>query len=110
MWNRVCQLGTTLKRDEMLSVGRETLLQRLFWEETVRVFEPTLTAFRCSCSHERVTNMLRTLGEAEVMSVFDERPDLEVACEFCRQTYRFDKVDAAQLFTEPSHAAPSVQH
>ncbi|VVE09829.1 Hsp33 chaperonin [Pandoraea morbifera] len=109
-WNRVCQLGNTLQRDEMLSTDRETMLHRLFWEEAVRVFEPQVTSFRCTCSRERVANMLRTLGEAEVMSVFDERPNVEVACEFCRQTYHFDKVDAAQLFTEQSHAAPSAQH
>ncbi|MFK0375351.1 Hsp33 family molecular chaperone HslO [Pandoraea sp. NPDC090278] len=109
-WNRVCHLGNTLKRDEMLSTDREEMLHRLFWEETVRVFDPLPTAFRCTCSRERVSNMLRTLGEAEVMSVFDERPSVEVACEFCRQTYHFDKVDAAQLFTEQSHAAPAGQH
>lgn len=39
-WNRAVMLGQTLKREELLSTGIETLLKRLFWEETIRVFEP----------------------------------------------------------------------
>jgi molecular chaperone Hsp33 len=43
--------------------------------------------------------MLRMLGEAEVESVLNERPTIEVHCEFCNHRYEFDKVDAAQLFS-----------
>src|SRR5438067_3552224 len=39
-WNRAVLLGRTLKQAELLSTDVETLLRRLFWEETIRVFDP----------------------------------------------------------------------
>jgi molecular chaperone Hsp33 len=45
--------------------------------------------------------MIVSLGRTEVESILEERPDIEVGCEFCGIQYRFDAVDAAQLFTEP---------
>ena len=41
------------------------------------------------------------LGREEAESILSERADIEVACEFCGVQYRFDAIDAAQLFTAP---------
>ena len=35
-----------------------------------------------------------------------EREDIEVGCEFCGQQYRFDAVDAAQIFVAPAASQP----
>ena len=35
-----------------------------------------------------------------------EREDIEVGCEFCGQQYRFDAVDAAQIFVSPAVSQP----
>jgi molecular chaperone Hsp33 len=43
--------------------------------------------------------MILGLGAAEVESILSEREDVEVGCDFCGQQYRFDAVDAAQIFT-----------
>jgi molecular chaperone Hsp33 len=42
--------------------------------------------------------MILGLGVAEVESILSEREDVEVGCDFCGQQYRFDAVDAAQIF------------
>jgi molecular chaperone Hsp33 len=39
-WNRAVMLGRTLKEEELLSTEIDVLQKRLFWEETIRVFEP----------------------------------------------------------------------
>ena len=49
--------------------------------------------------------MLRGLGEAEANSILAERPLIEVGCDFCCHQYRYDAVDAAQLFA-PSDIQP----
>jgi molecular chaperone Hsp33 len=98
-WNRLSILGATLKRDELLSTDIETLLRRLFWEETVRVFEPRHPEFQCRCSREKVGNMLRMLGQPEVDSALAELGSLSIDCDFCGQHYEFDKVDCTQLFS-----------
>ena len=55
-WNRVVTFANTLERAELLEVDPQTLMRRLFWEETLRVFEPLPCSFHCSCSRERVAS------------------------------------------------------
>ncbi|WP_217619407.1 Hsp33 family molecular chaperone HslO, partial [Achromobacter sp. GbtcB20] len=49
-WNRAVMLGSTLKQEELLTTDIQTLLTRLFWEETIRVFDPQHPQFHCSCT------------------------------------------------------------
>ena len=109
-WQRVVVLADTLGDEELLSLDVETLLHRLFHEETVRLFDPEPVSFRCDCSRERVGEMLKTLGEGELAQILDEMGEVEVACEFCGQAYRFDSVDVARLFQPGASEAPEGMH
>jgi len=97
-WNHTVVLASTLRNEEMLSTDINTLLRRLFWEETIRVFEPAHPTFHCSCSREKVGNMLIMLGKPEIDAALDDLGKLSINCDFCGQHYEFDKVDCAQLF------------
>ena len=111
-YNRISILAASLTADELLSLDAETILHRLFWEEKLVRFEPITPSFACSCSRERVSNMIRSLGTEEVESILAERGDVEVGCDFCGQQYRYDAVDAAQIFTgtpTPPPAPSSLQ-
>jgi molecular chaperone Hsp33 len=103
-WQRVQLLGDTLKPKELQALSDRNLLRRLFAEDDVRLFESAPVFFRCRCSRERVTGMLRSLGADEVRSVLAEQGHVEVRCDFCNRAYRFDAVDVEQLF---SPVAPS---
>jgi molecular chaperone Hsp33 len=103
-WNRAVVLGSTLKQEELLSTDIETLLNRLFWEETIRVFDPQHPQFHCSCTREKVGNMLKMLGQPEVESALADLGELGVNCDFCGKHYAFDKVDCAQLFATATTA------
>ncbi|MBB3212058.1 molecular chaperone Hsp33 [Herbaspirillum sp. Sphag1AN] len=103
-WNRLAMLGNTLRTEEMLSTDIDTLMHRLFWEETIRVFEPQQPQFHCSCSREKVGNMLKMLGEEEIAEALSAQDKLAIDCDFCGQHYEFDAVDCAQLFTADSPA------
>ena len=98
VWERVLTFANTLERNELLRVDPPTLMRRLFWEETLAVFEPLPCAFRCSCTRERVAAMLVSLGEREVDETLAEVGGIHVNCEFCNKSYDFDTVDCAQLF------------
>jgi len=110
-WERVCVLGSTLSPAELLGEEPQTLFRRLFWQENVQHFAPTLTRFECSCSRERVGSMLKMLGRDEVDGVIDEQGRVEIHCEYCNQRYEFDPVDVAQLFaaSEVSNGVAPVQ-
>ena len=98
-FNRITMLAATLTREELLTLQSEQILHRLFWQETVRVFEPDTPRFACTCSRNRVRNMLRGLGREESDSLIAERGEVEVGCEFCGLQYRFDAVDVGEMFT-----------
>ena len=97
-YNRIATLAASLKREELLTLDVDTILRRLFWEEKITRYEPSAPRFACNCSRERVGKMIVGLGREEAESILSERADIEVACEFCGVQYRFDPVDAAQLF------------
>ena len=86
-WARAQHLAQTLTPAEMLSTDQDTLLHRLFWQETLLVFESQPITWKCSCTHERVMDMLRMLGKAEVDDILQEQGKVEVACEFCGLPY-----------------------
>ena len=110
-YNRIAMLASSLKREELLTLDVETILRRLFWEETLIRFEPmagdTAPRFACTCSRERVSNMILGLGLEEAQSIVAERGDIEVGCDFCGAHYQFDPVDVAQIFRVAGDLPPS---
>ena len=106
-YNRIALLAATLTADELLTLRPEQVLHRLFWDETLRVFEPQSPRFACRCSRDRVAGMLRGLGADEVNSLVVERGEAEVGCDFCGAIYRFDPVDVGEMFTPGREAPPS---
>ncbi len=89
-WRRVQLVADTVTPGELASL--------------VRMFQSAPVFFRCRCSRERVSNMLRSLGREEVDSVLEEFGQVEVRCEFCSRAYRFDAVDCAALFAPGADA------
>jgi molecular chaperone Hsp33 len=105
-YNRISILAGSLTREELLELDSGAILHRLFWEEKLLRFEPQTPRFACTCSRERVANMIRGLGREEAEAILAERGEIDVGCEFCGQQYRFDAVDAAQIFTSPGDQPP----
>jgi len=97
-WDRLTALASTLGAGEMLAVSPDTLLHRLFHEESVRLYPPRQPSFGCRCSAGRVEGMLRMIGREEVEAILAEQGEVKVACEFCNQSYRMDAAEALALF------------
>jgi molecular chaperone Hsp33 len=106
-YNRIAHLAATLTANELLTLDPDTVLRRLFWEESLRRFEPLRPRFACTCSRLRVSHMLRSLGREEVVGIVAERGDVEVGCEFCGTQHRFDAVDVGEMFTPEADQPPS---
>ncbi|MFC4274896.1 Hsp33 family molecular chaperone HslO [Achromobacter aloeverae] len=98
-WERAGHLAATIKREELLQLDIDTLIHRLFWEETLVAFDPIGVRWHCTCSRSRVAGMLRMLGREEVDSILADQGKVEVACDFCGKPYLFDAVDCARVFT-----------
>lgn len=105
-WPRVTRLAQTITTEELSTLDAETIIHRLFHEETVRLFSLEPVAFYCSCSRQRVENTLRMLGIDEMRSILAEQGEVSVDCEFCNHHYEFDRVDIEALFTEAITTKP----
>jgi molecular chaperone Hsp33 len=106
-WRRAQLLADTLQPTELRTLTDKQILQRVFAEDDVRLFESTPVFFRCRCSRERVISMLRSLGAEEIRSILAERGNVEVRCDFCNRAYQFDPVDVEHILSPGSHAERS---
>jgi len=109
-WERVTLLADTLTERELLHLPDEELLFRLFNEEKVRMFEPEPVSFRCSCSRERIEQVLLGLGLEEAEKLLEEQGQVEATCEFCNRRYTLDTVDVHALFAHSPAVKPSTRH
>jgi molecular chaperone Hsp33 len=99
-WNRAVMLADTVKDEELRQLPVMHLLHRLYHEDDVRLFDASPVSFRCSCSREKIADVLRRLGQDEVDDILEEQGQVEVGCDFCGRQYHFDRVDTAGLFAE----------
>jgi len=102
---RAIMLADTLEPDELVRTDIDTLIHRLYWEETLIAFDPIPVRWHCTCTRERVAGMLRTLGEREVEDILAEQGRVRVTCDFCGKPYEFDAVDCSGLFA-PARPMP----
>jgi molecular chaperone Hsp33 len=98
LWDEIGLLLHTVQPAELLAAAPEFLLSQVFAEHDVRLFASQPVRFACRCSLQRVSSMLRSLGETEVRETLAEQGAVTVTCEFCQRPYRFDAVDVEQLF------------
>jgi molecular chaperone Hsp33 len=97
-WNRVTHLAATLTLEETRDAQPYDLLTRVFPEELMRVFRLYPVEYHCPYDEEKVKDMLRSLGRAEVESILAEQGEVVIRNEMCNHEYRFDADAIAQLF------------
>ncbi|MYZ49254.1 Hsp33 family molecular chaperone [Propylenella binzhouense] len=96
-WVEAVSLLDTVEDHELTDpdIEAERLLFRLFHQRGVRVFAPTALQDRCSCSRERVRQVLAQFSPEEILeSTVDGR--IDVRCEFCGVHYPFDPKEFLQ--------------
>jgi len=104
-WRRIMLLLSTATADELVDphLPMDNLLLRLFHEEGVRVFQPLQISASCRCSRERVEMLLRAFPEDDLEDMKLDNGDVEVTCQFCNRTYRFDESELARLRAARTH-------
>ena len=99
-WNRASMLAETIQHTELLDLSAEVILNRLFNQEVVRLFEGEDLSFKCSCSQQKVEDMLIGLGQKEADATMKEQGSIDIDCDFCNAHYAVDEVDLARIFSE----------
>ena len=92
LWNEDKILMDSLKKEEIFdsSLSLEDLLFRLFHEHNVRVVKENEYHFGCRCSREKLQATLSAMKEEDINDMV-ENGKITATCNFCGQTYSFDK-------------------
>lgn len=101
-WNRVTQLAASAKPEELQQLDVTSLLQRLFHEETVRLYDPRTVVYHCPEDREKIRGMILSLGQAEAEQIIAEHGVILVEDEICNREYRFEAEEIAALFAPRS--------
>ena len=90
-WTRAKILVRTTEDHELLdpTLASERLLYRLYHEDGVRAFSPIDIERHCTCSRDRVEDMLRQFDSEDLGDMVKDG-HIEVTCEFCNAVYDFD--------------------
>jgi molecular chaperone Hsp33 len=90
-WVEAKSLVETVEDHELLdsSLSSERLLWRLFNERGVRVFDALPVEAKCSCSRDRVYDMLKSFTPEDRASMVKDGK-IVVTCEFCGRVYPFE--------------------
>jgi molecular chaperone Hsp33 len=97
-WNRVQVLADTVRADELLGLGSIKLIERLFPEEDVRVFDPRPVSYHCPRDPGKIESMLRGVGRAECEAILAEHGEIRVHDDICNHEYVLDAAAVAALF------------
>ncbi|MBP6345883.1 MAG: Hsp33 family molecular chaperone HslO [Neisseriaceae bacterium] len=108
-WQNLEALTQTVKAEELLTLPAETVLYRLYHESPPRLFEAEDVAFACTCSQQKVSDMLLLIGGEEVGSVLNEQGSIQINCDFCHKAYVFDEADVTELFGMDVGAAVAAE-
>ena len=97
-WNRVQILADTLRPDELLNLGSIKLIERLFPQEDVRVYDPRPVRYYCPYDPAKIHSMLRSVGQAECRAIIAEHGEIRVHDDICNHEYVLDAEAVAALF------------
>lgn len=89
-WRYANAVFHTLTKEELSdsALDMQALLFRLFHEQGVRAFAPTLLSVGCRCSRERIVNLLRSMDQSDRLDMIVDG-EVSVHCQFCNKTERF---------------------
>jgi molecular chaperone Hsp33 len=93
-WVEGRSLVETVEDIELIdpALSHERLIYRLFHERGVRVFRTQDVVAQCSCSRERITEMLASFPEDDREHMV-ENGRISVTCEFCNANYVVDPAE-----------------
>lgn len=97
-WNRIQVLTDTVGPDELLGLGAIKLIERLFPEEDVRVYDPCPVSYHCPYDPAKIGAMLRGIGRTACESILAEQGEIRVHDDICNHEYVLDAAAVAALF------------
>ena len=86
---------------QLLLDGKEPaeILSQLFNKVPHKTIGTRKLTYACSCNKAKMEGALFSLGQEDIQQLLEKEDGAEVRCEFCRQSYRFDRNELEKLLT-----------
>ena len=107
-WARLEALAGTVQPKELLELSSESLLTRLFNQETVRLFDAQSVTHNVPENREKIATLLLSLGRDEAYAALKERSVIVIRDDLSNHEYRFSKADLDELFRNTPETPPTV--
>lgn len=73
------------------------IANRLLPQGDVKILDTRTVTFQCSCSKERFSKGLISLGEKGIQQLIDEDGQAEAVCHFCNEKYAYNRQELEDL-------------
>ncbi|MCH9646582.1 MAG: Hsp33 family molecular chaperone HslO [Proteobacteria bacterium] len=97
-WHRVGTLANTVTNQELNELSVESLLHRLFHEETLEIFNANTVTYECTKDRKRFEKIIFDLGEQDARALLKERGEIAIHNEICNEHLFFDEQDVDRIF------------
>lgn len=78
--------------------GVDEFLDFYFGHFKMKVLDDIKPSYVCSCSRDRISKMLLSLGQKEANDIIKQEDKIEVGCQFCNKKYVFTQEDVEEIF------------
>lgn len=79
-------------------LGAREILEALLGDFGLELTESRDVSFRCDCSREKMESVLLGLGRHDLLDLMVSQETVEVHCDYCNTTYRFERPELKALF------------
>ena len=76
--------------------GRD-IIKTILGDEEFKILKTMPVKFACSCTKERFTNGIKSLGYATVKKIYDEDHGLTATCQYCHQAYVYTDEELKEI-------------
>lgn len=83
---------------KLIQRGRspQQILHTVLGEENIKILDHTPVSFTCTCSKERFSRAIISLGSDEITDMIKD-DGAEATCDFCKEVYHFDRHELIRL-------------
>ena len=101
------EIATLAPLSQLLLEGNDPaeILSLLFKKVPHKKIGTRKLVYTCSCSKAKMEGALFSLGEEDIRQLMENKDGAEVRCEFCRQSYRFNRHDLVKLLKNDRKSA-----
>lgn len=93
------KMATVSSVTDLLEQGAtpELLLEQILGEFGLEIAKQIPVQYFCSCSKERVTRAIASIGKMDIQEMIDDNEPIEVNCQFCDKHYVFTPEELKEL-------------